>query len=76
MFVEILCTPEAPGSQFRSFHQRPELGPGDLGVYLVGLRAGTKAAIDSGDDIFPPQDRGIAYDALRYHLRMLDNVRC
>src|SRR5262245_57556891 len=38
----VLCTPEGPGSQFRPFHQRPELGPGDLGVYLVGLRAGAK----------------------------------
>ena len=54
----------------------PAAGPGDLGVYLVGLRIGAKAAIDPGDDVLAPQHVSVARDALCYHLGMLDDVRC
>src|SRR2546423_4241141 len=49
-----LLTPECLGGQLRPLHQRPELGPGDLGVHLVRPRIGAKAAIDPGDDVLAP----------------------
>src|SRR5437867_11268889 len=69
-----LRAPKYPGGQFCPLHEGPELGPGDLGVYLVGLRVGAKATIEPGDDVLAPLHVGVAYNALSHDLGMLHDV--
>src|ERR1051325_2478133 len=59
-----------------AFAERLELGPDDaVGDDRIGPHRGAEAAIDAGNDALPADDVGVAADALRDKLRVLDEVR-
>ena len=58
----------------RAFGKTGELRPDDAGINRGLANPGTVAAIASGDDVFAPHEPGIAADALRDQLRVLNKV--
>src|SRR5260370_22591644 len=68
-YPENLAPPEVLRSELRSFDKSAQLSPGKLGV-----NAAAKAAIRAGNYILATDNRGIAKDAIRDQLRMLDEA--
>src|SRR6266566_3159849 len=57
-----------------SFDHRSQLCPGDVGINCQQACEGGKAAVGSGDDIFSPNYRSIAFQALSDQFRVLDKI--
>src|SRR5215475_9783248 len=62
-------SPKLRGRELGAGRQGFELRPGDL-----WMNAAAEAAIGPGDDVLAADHFGVAHDAVRDHLRMLDDV--
>ena len=69
------AAPELFRGQPRAFGHRRQFGPHNVGIDGSLADPGAKAAIAAGDDVVPADEVGVAGDALRDQLRMLDEVR-
>src|SRR5581483_11357850 len=67
--------PELPGGAPRALGKRRELGPDDVGIDRRLADPGAVAAVASRDHILAPHELGVASDALRDQLGVLDEVR-
>src|SRR3569832_524962 len=68
-------SPELLRRQPRAFRHRGELGKHHLRIDRGLSDPGAVAAIRSGNDVLAPDQLGVAADALRDQLRMLDEIR-
>src|SRR6266545_2900919 len=66
--------PEFCRGQAGSFHQRLELGPGDLGINLATPGGGPKATVGAGNHPLSPYHLGVPHNALSHEFRVLNEV--
>src|SRR6185312_16153229 len=70
-----VSVPELLGGDARAFRHRRHLRPYHIGIDGGLANPGAVAAIAAGDHVFAPDQLGIAANALRNQLGMLDEVR-
>src|SRR6188472_799291 len=67
--------PELPGGDARAFCHRRHLRPDDIGIDRGLADPGAVTTVAAGDHVLAADQLGVAADALRNQLRMLDEVR-
>src|SRR5690242_9075542 len=70
-----LVSPETLAGDAGAFRHRGKLGEHDLRIDRGLPDPGAIPAVGAGDDVLAPDALGVTADALRDHLRMLDEVR-
>src|SRR5690606_20790530 len=68
--------PEPRACDAGAFHEGAQLCPRNGGDDGRGAGERREAAVRAGDDVLPPDNGGVALDALGYDLRVLDEVGC
>ena len=69
-----LAGPQFPARDAGAFDQRPQLGPGNIGMHFVAGARCAKTAIGAGDHALASDHLGEPNDALRHQFRMLDQM--
>src|SRR4030095_7075228 len=66
--------PKLAARNARTFGQRAQLGPDDVGIDRRLAHPGAVSAIAAGDHVFAANELGVASNPLRHQIRMLDEI--